>query len=157
LLKFATTDLSSLDEITRKKIKGTQNLVYFLIKTIKDEGIGGAISTGCGRIEETEVIDWSLNFQNFPASEQQWVSASVIGLKKGEEITEFSKILAGNILVRGGRFIAANERLKKIKMLKAGALINNKNVGAIAKLHDTKPYLRYGIAFPIEIPSNYEL
>lgn len=157
LLKFATTDLTTLEEPLRTETEGTQNLINFLIKSIEEEGLGGSISTGCGRIEQIVVTDWSLNFQDFAASEKQWVSASLVGLKKGTEKETFPSILAGNMMVRGGRFIAAKERLKRIKMLKAGALIKTKKIGGIANLHDTKPYLRYGIAFPIEIPSNYEL
>jgi len=155
LLSFAPIE-NNWSEKEKEAAPKMQRLIHFLIENLKEEGIGGAISTGCGQIKEVITEDWSFEFSEGKASANQWVSASLIGLKKTALESEFDQISAGEIIVRGGRNISAEEKLKRIKMIKAGALIHNKKVGTIADLHESKPYLRYGMAFPLEIPENYE-
>ena len=47
--------------------------------------------------------------------------------------------------------------LKRIKMIEPGALIQSGYTGSIAELHEDEPYLRNGMAFPVEMPKNFEL
>lgn len=141
-------------------------LMNFLISIIPDEGLGGAISTGCGRILTTEEVkDWVINFQEVEKiSPTHKVSLSLIALcdKKPEELEDF---LYGDPIVRGGRVIGkgidkeSNEekliKLKRIRMIREGALIKEKVVGRIAELYEHQPFLRYGMAFPLPIHENF--
>jgi len=141
LLKFATDN-------TR-----LQALVNFLIDNLQEEGLGGAISTGCGKIESLEKIDWQFNIPE--PSTTHWVSASLVALSEEQPPSSLEDVVASNIIVRGGRKIGKDDTLKRIKLLKAGALIKRQDVGEVATLRKSPPYLRYGKAFALPIPEKF--
>ncbi len=131
-----------------------KNLLLLLVEILKDEGLGGAVSTGCGKIEAVERIkNWQLDFKGLSTSEKQLVSLSVVGLVS-EEVPE---VKAANLIIRGGRRIGADDQLKRAKMLTPGALLTDQVKGCLIKLHPSQPHLRYGKVFPISISKNYEL
>ena len=127
-----------------------KNLLYFLLDLLPDDGIGGAISTGCGKIEAIEKMPWDLNPAS--ASTDLAVSASLISIGTQEEL---AGVKAQNIIVRGGRTTAENGVLSRIKMAETGALIDKNVKGQVKNLHSEKPYLRYGMAFPLAVHTNY--
>lgn len=128
-----------------------KNLISLLLDVLKDDGIGGGISIGCGRIKEIERAEWSLS--PVSVADNQAVSASLISVSESEN----SSVLFKDLVVRGGRNTAAHGQLKRIKMAMPGALIKKETEGRIEEnLHDSIPFLRYGMAFPLSIHSNYE-
>lgn len=136
-------------------------LFNFLIKSLPFEGIGGGISTGTGKIESVEKVDWGFNWSltsDDTISDSEFVSASLIaGSKK-----ELKKIPARKILIRGGRRTVFQGDLMQVKMLAEGALIKEESVGRIAQLNPKKDlkkeerYLRYGKAFALPISKKFE-
>ncbi|MEM1123518.1 MAG: hypothetical protein AAGJ18_23975 [Bacteroidota bacterium] len=140
-----------------------RNLVHFLIGVLVDEGIGGAISTGCGKIEDVERInDWKLAIVPSDQHEVQKVSNALIAFGEKEA---FSKVHLGEIITRGGRTVYVDQdkaedkaiKCQRVKMVREGALITNAIQGTIPTLFDEPPFhiLRYGKAFPLAIPKNY--
>lgn len=130
-----------------------RDLVYLLLNMLPDEGFGGGISTGCGKIEGVEIQPWEMNFQSHAASEDQAISMAMIALSE----KEVGQVKAGEIMVRGGRATALHGALKRVKMIKPGALITGSLKGQIVSLNDDAPYLRNGKAFPLPMPTTYEL
>ena len=135
-------------EIENERLR---NLIYLLLDLMVDDGIGGSISTGCGKIKEVEKVDWVLSPET--KSNLQAVSASLISIQSESDL---QGTIARNIIVRGGRKTANHGDLARIKMADTGALIQKGVKGQIENLHTTQPYLRYGMAFPLDIHSNYE-
>lgn len=127
-----------------------KNVVYFLLDLLPDEGIGGAISTGCGKIEAIERVGWKLNVND--ASTTFAMSVALVSI--GNEV-DLKGVRAKNMIVRGGRVTAEHGTLSRIKMADTGALIEKHVKGQVASLHKDKPYLRYGMAFPLAVHTNY--
>ena len=57
--------------------------------------------------------------------------------------------------MRGGRKINSGVALKRIKLIREGALIKRKDTGSIATLRKSPPHLRYGKAFALPISENF--
>jgi len=142
-----------------------QNLIHFLIDVLVDEGLGGAISTGCGKIQAIERIkDWQLDFENGKIAPTQKVSLALIALKKEEN---WGGLHLGDTIVRGGRTVYVDNeadppepiKCKRIKMIQEGALITENIKGTVATLFEENPFLilRYGKAFPLSIHENFSL
>jgi CRISPR type III-A-associated RAMP protein Csm4 len=131
-----------------------QALIHTLLEIIGDEGIGGAISTGCGTLESVEVQqeNFIFNFENGQASKAFQVSMSLI---VPQSKTELEQLQAYKVTVRGGRKLASGETLYRVKMIEEGAMMPSTTKGNIVALHPTEPYLRNGKAFGIPVHEHY--
>lgn len=144
-----------------------KKLVETLIEILPDEGIGGAISTGCGQLESHEIVDLDFTFDNAQSSDKYVVSASLISPKSADEL---SQILRYKVMTRGGRRLAFTDeqvaklpvqkrQLKRVKLIKEGALIQKAGVldGRLVPLHheDNAPNYRNGKAFTLPIHPNF--
>lgn len=129
--------------------KRVYKLLEVLIDLLADEGIGGSISTGCGRLLacEREAFEFKM-----PQNEDHAVSMSLISPATSDRLEE---IYRGNVVVRGGRDTAQFGRLKRVKMIKEGAVISKSVEGDIVPIHANGKFLRYGKAFPIPMHPNY--
>lgn len=127
--------------------KKLSNLLNLLFELLADEGIGGGISTGCGKLISIEKEAFNIDME----VGKEAVSMSLISPK----LTDFATVTYANILTRGGRNISAKETLNRLKMLKEGASITAATEGDIVAIHNSGMFLRYGKAFPLPIHPNY--
>ena len=130
-----------------------KNLIYSVLKILADEGIGGAISTGCGKLEEVDIIDedFSWDFENGKAHPELKVSASLISPENQDVL---QKLYRYKILTRGGRPISKDRvSLKRIRMIKEGAIVSSGIDGGLPQIHALE-YFRYGKTFTIPIHEN---
>lgn len=148
--------------------KQFQPMMDLILNVLPDEGLGGAISTGCGQILGIEKEEnWTLNFDKTEAATNQMVSLSLVAPNTSEN----ANLLAGEMIIRGGRNTSDFGTLKRIKMVKAGAVIQNSLKGKMPNILNSNakevkakvekgekiiPFLRYGKAFPLAISKNYE-
>jgi CRISPR type III-A-associated RAMP protein Csm4 len=130
-----------------------QKRFQLLLSLLPDEGIGGAISTGCGQIKSIEESPWEMNFSTTEISDNQEVSLSLVAAKSANA----DNIIYGESIMRGGRRTADYGTLDRVKMVKAGALIQPDFDGEIVAIHEKEKFLRYGKTFPISISKKYEL
>lgn len=149
-------DTPELDE----KLK---RMLYMLIELLADEGIGGAISTGCGQLKGVEIEDFEFKFKALTdedeaetADARYKVSMSLIAPLESDK----AHLKNGKIIVRGGRPIARhqqkeNDRLDRLKMIKEGALVKEDVQGHIPKIHKSEKFLRYGKAFKLAVHPNF--
>jgi len=133
---------------------------------LTDEGIGGGISTGSGKLAgEGKAI-----FQNFSMNIEKSLEGvkTTLSLISPSSETELSNLSYYKILTRGGRPITWKKgRLERIKMLKEGALVKGDILGDIPKLDVFDkdgikltvdiPYYRNGKAFCLSIHENYKV
>jgi CRISPR type III-A-associated RAMP protein Csm4 len=136
------------DELPEDK-KKYRNLLNLLLELLVDEGIGGGISTGCGRLLSIEQKAFSFDL---PTAVNSAVSMSLISPTEADLAT----IQYATILTRGGRKIAAEESLDRVKMIREGACIQHSTQGSVVPIHGSKKFLRYGRAFPLPVHPNYE-
>ncbi|MGQ1889233.1 type III-A CRISPR-associated RAMP protein Csm4 [Thermophagus sp. OGC60D27] len=131
---------------------GTNDLLRQTVSLLKDEGLGGQRSTGCGEIEETEWIDNPDGFEF--GDKSSTISLSLIA--PGQNEINYLDNAFYQTIIRGGRFIGKNVRLKKLVMLKEGSVIDLRLKGAIKNIspYEDKPYLRYGKTFHLPIPKS---
>jgi CRISPR-associated protein Csm4 len=126
-------------------------LNLILLDILPDEGIGGAISTGCGKIEDVQFLPFQFSIEN--QSEEKTISASLTHPGAPEELAQFTHY---KLLTRGGRATASFGHLKRVKMIKEGALINGLIEGGIPKLHGSEPFYRYGRVYPLPLHQNFD-
>lgn len=129
-------------------------LFFFLLEILMDEGIGGAISTGCGQLLGYESKPLNLDIPEAHLSTDYFTNMSLLAPDVSNDL---SHIYNGGIITRGGRKTAAAGRLSRIKMFKEGAIIGKEVTGKIPNLHNTQPFLRYGKTFPIPMHQKYVL
>lgn len=142
-----------------------EQLFKLLLEILVDEGIGGGISVGCGKVDKVHLHEnWQFEMEKEEISTTQFISGSLLSVADSAEL---KSVLAGDIIVRGGRQTARHGELQRVKMLMEGALINGDVKGKIPDLirdenknpmsKENQRYLRYGIAFPISIHLNYQM
>ncbi len=130
-----------------------EKVLDVLLDIIIDEGIGGSISTGAGRlISKTEIENFKWQIKEQDIAKNHAVTMSLYCPSDHEEL---QKVQFGKIITRGGRLIGKEDQLKRVKMFQEGALIKHLVKGSIPSIHDSKPYLRYGRAFMIPVHQNY--
>ena len=131
-----------------------EKLLILLLEVLVDEGIGGAISTGCGQLVGYEILPFSFDLEE---DEGETVYCTSLSLIAPQDESDLRGVRRGKVQVRGGRNTASDGRLKRIKMFTEGTVIEKQVTGSIASLHPSKPYLRYGRSFPISMHSKYVL
>lgn len=130
-------------------------LVKMLFSIMEDEGIGGAISTGCGRLIECEIGEENFEFSFHNNIQAAGFQVSVSLIHPAPSDTSFPFVYYKTI-TRGGRKIALGKTsLKRVKMLKEGALIQGDTRGGIPQIHDSLPYFRNGKALCVPIHPKY--
>ncbi len=134
-----------------------KRLFDLLLDILIDEGFGGGISSGNGKIESIKRATWEWDdkvFSEQNRSHKIMASASLISPSENDQLDD---ILAGNVITRGGRNTSKDGTLKRIKMFKEGTIFNKDTIsGNIPEIHDKEVqesniYLRYGKAFPIPV------
>lgn len=142
-----------------------EKLIRTIINVLTDEGIGGAISTGCGQLDckgEAVWEDFKLSYTNGESDLQQ-VTLSLTSPANEKELAALSYY---KVITRGGRPLIYDARLKRIKMIQEGAMLSNLVRGRIPQLEAIRkgkkvttpvPYYRNGKTFSISIPKNYEI
>ncbi|MEM6699456.1 MAG: hypothetical protein AAF599_13725, partial [Bacteroidota bacterium] len=128
-------------------------LFQYLIQILVDEGIGGSISTGCGRLLKSKIEDFTWNFQGDGQSAEYTTSMSLIS--PDPDTNDLDHIINGEIVVRGGRMISSKDQLMRLKMFKEGAILKNSVQGMVREIHETENHLRNGKAFAIPVHQNY--
>lgn len=139
-----------------KEDSSFHDLINTLFAIMADEGIGGAISTGCGKLTSCSIAEpsFTFSFQNGTRSDNYKVSASLIN----PDPNRLFPYRYYKTIIRGGRKVAlGNTPLKRVQMLREGALIEGVAFGRIPRIHDSLPNYRNGKAFCIPIHSNYTL
>ena len=141
------------------------NKLKTIIEILADDGIGGERSVGCGQLSGIEFIENPSDFKKLAAIESEYqVSLSLINPSP----EEFGNLKAYKLITRGGRripFPKANKdkeydkksKLKRIKMIAEGALLNGEIKGTIPSIApegSILPFLRYGKAFLYPIKSS---
>ena len=147
-----------------------KNLVETLIEILPDEGIGGGISTGCGKIDSSEIIPFDWQFSEGEKSSKYNVSASLISPVSKADLTA---LVGYKVMTRGGRRLSISEKklaqipenkreeakqLARVKMIREGALLQlpNEVTGQLVPLHDFIPNYRNGKAFCLPIHQKIE-
>lgn len=122
------------------------NSLRTVLHLLRDEGIGGQRSTGCGLPTDISITPSDIKFGG-----EANMSLSLVGFNNQPELDHNCYYQS---LTRGGRKINANNRLKQVVMLKEGAILNSSIKGDVIDIANSKdkPYLRYGKAFLVNIP-----
>ncbi len=138
-----------------------KKLFDLLLDILIDEGFGGGISSGNGKIESIKRATWEWDnkiFSEQNRSHKIMASASLISPSANDQLDD---ILAGNVITRGGRNTSKDGTLKRIKMFKEGTIFNKDTIsGNIPEIHnkevqESNIYLRYGKAFPLPVHEKY--
>lgn len=147
---------------------GFQTKYYFLIEHSLDSseweqflnylkftlsyGLGGELSTGCGKIDCYKEKDFNLNISNH----EQFFSCS---LSLPESENEKSRFNYYQLLTRGGKRIENGKSAKIIEMLQEGAVFSDRINGGIADLtpeNAAAPIKRCGMPLLLPLHENYK-
>ncbi|WP_338790704.1 type III-A CRISPR-associated RAMP protein Csm4 [Bernardetia sp. MNP-M8] len=126
-----------------------------ILEILADTGIGGERSVGCGKLEGIEIRE-----NNFTVEEVDKNGFGAISLVIPKE-KEFETVQYYDLITRGGRVIGKLpneelERLKRIKMLKEGAVLQTEILGAASCISPNDDiYLRNGLCFSLPLHKNY--
>lgn len=118
-------------------------------------GLGGERSSGCGSFWGVSTVD--LTIQTQLTCPKYKCSMSLIA---PENLLELEKISYYTTIVRGGRILSGGGKLKQVRMITEGALVEQ-SCATIGQLVSIKPdtskdeYLRYGKAFLLPIHENW--
>lgn len=127
-----------------------------VIDFLQYENIGGERSVGCGAIAGVNKENFQLNMS---AQGDEQVTLSLVN----PTAADVKSLMCYDIITRGGRKISRTEKdnekdkdkcLKRVKMLREGALVSTKLEGRLPKLGESKsgiPFLRNGKPFILPI------
>lgn len=117
------------------------------VNLLKYNGIGGERSSGYGSIDEVHEKDVKPDFKSIHADAVTFMSLSKLLPKNKDELLSLS---AYSHSIRGGRQ-TATQKLKYIRMIDEGAILNNVVDGRIEDLSNDSdvPHFRNGKAFLI--------
>lgn len=125
-----------------------KDIFYKTLDLMVVNGIGGERSTGCGTIEDTEVIeDFNMDIHN--PSDKHVLLSLAFPLE-----SEADKYLLYKTKTRGGMWYDVKKRLKKIMAVEEGSILNGSITPQIIDLSENNyPYLKYGgnISYPLPI------
>lgn len=141
------------------KDKEKETCLSTLLEVLGDTGIGGRTSLGCGQLLGIEVQQNPFQF-NIDKPHSHFVATA--SLVSPASLEELKSMHTYNLITRGGRRIGGgNEEegesiqsiLKRLKMLKEGAIAERSVVGKVQDISPSKneAFLRYGKAFTIPI------
>ncbi len=121
----------------------------YAVNMIAFNGLGGERSSGCGCVES---VRWDAN--ECPVGFSPTGYATNLGLLIPEK-HEFDKCISYKLITRGGRKAKEVYRLKRVRMISEGAIIQGENQ-VIGKTIDlSSAHLRYGQPISINIPKFY--
>jgi CRISPR type III-A-associated RAMP protein Csm4 len=145
LLKCSTVFEESLDFL---KIK-------LLLEWLKDSGVGGERSVGCGRLENIEWANFEVNVSS------QGHAASLLSLCQPADATELSLFSFFKTLTRGGRTTGFSRDLilGRVKMIAEGAILTDggEPMGRLIELEKSPNHsiFRVGKAFIVPLHENF--
>lgn len=128
-----------------------------MLNLLIDEGIGGERSVGCGQLEGMEIKDF-----DFELASNENQAYCCLSLLSPFDESEHSALRHYELITRGGRRTGRkvndqkDEKLKRIKMIKEGAILDTPIMGAIRDIapdSSQREYLRNGkcLALPINV------
>lgn len=129
-----------------------------ILEILADTGIGGERSVGCGKLEGIEIKENSFAIEEVNQNGFGTLSLTIPKDKEFETIEYY------DLITRGGRATGNKisdtqiERLKRIKMLKEGAVLKTEIIGKTESIKPKKnenPFLRNGLCFSLPLHKNY--
>jgi CRISPR-associated protein Csm4 len=129
--------------------------IKLLLEWLKDSGVGGERSVGCGRLENIEWADFQLNVTN------QGRAKALLSLCQPADVTELSLFSFFKTLTRGGRTtrFSMNLILGRVKMIAEGAILTGggEPKGRLIELEKAPNHsiLRVGKAFIVPLHENF--
>lgn len=125
-----------------------RDIFYKTLELMAINGIGGERSTGCGAIEDMEIIeDFSIDIHH--PSDKHVLLSLAFPLE-----SETNQYLLYKTKTRGGMWYDAKKRLKHIMAIEEGCILNGSISPQIIDLSENNyPYWKYGgnISYPLPI------
>jgi CRISPR type III-A-associated RAMP protein Csm4 len=140
-----------------------------IIALLADTGVGGRVSSGCGRLLNTSIQEEPFELQIDQVDSDYKLNVGLLSPTK----EEINRLKHYQLLTRGGRRVAGGEEnpeaeqievageqtsniLKRVKMLKEGAIVGHEVIGAIPDIspNQDRSFLRYGRAFLLPISTH---
>ena len=133
---YFLADYENLENLWRERLET-------VISLLPDSGLGGQRTTGCGFFEG---LEWKENPLPETAEDSYRVNLGLLSPEK-----DLSDCLAYRIITRGGRYTGKG-RLKKVIMLREGAIVNGNIEGSMADISPAGDGSSLRLGMPVFYP-----